>query len=81
MSAGKSPNNVFNLHKEMMRPIFTILGGNHGQIIIKYKDIIKPFIMRKQKEIGPNEVWMWRHPSGMKYGPPRSQPYHLLVLS
>ena len=42
MPAGKSPNNAFNLHKKRMKPIFKILQGTYGDILIKYKDVIKP---------------------------------------
>jgi len=42
MPAGKSPNNAFNLHKERMKPIFKILDATYGDILIKYKDVIKP---------------------------------------
>ena len=43
MPAGKSPNNAFNLHKKRMKPIFKILQGTYGDILIKYKDVIKRY--------------------------------------
>lgn len=63
MSAGKSPNNAFNLHKVKMAPVFKFITHDQNGLAIKTKYIISSLSKGKIPPQGdfPLTTYWWRH--------------------